>query len=124
LSNDKASAIFRLAKNSSTVPTVATLGISIEPIEVVGQELAALKTTGGMKNVSPEMTVTQVGHLAGRILENIFNHVAMFTVNNVPISTVPLPQLIEQGFLSIKDFQNWYKSLKRKSQADPHFLDS
>ncbi|CEG84432.1 hypothetical protein RMATCC62417_18235 [Rhizopus microsporus] len=131
LSNEKASAIFRLKSTTTTpmVPTSATLGISIEPIQVVQQELATLPntttttTTTTTSLIKPSMNVTQVGQMAERILENLYNYVTSFTVQNIPVNSIPIGQLTENGYLSLKTFQTWYDNLSRKLATNPNYLN-
>jgi hypothetical protein len=103
--------------------TSATLGISIEPIEVVQQELATIQqplTSGAL--VKPGVNVSQVGQMATRVLENLFNYVTSFTVQNIPVTAIPIGQLTENGYLPLKTFQTWYDNLSRKLAANPNYL--
>ncbi|KAI9468955.1 MAG: hypothetical protein EXX96DRAFT_532692 [Benjaminiella poitrasii] len=129
LFNEKPSAIFRLKTKESSVnipqiSTTATLGISIEPIAVVQQELATMQqpsTSAAL--VKPGTNVTQVGQIAGRVLENLYNYITSFTVQTLPINAIPLGQLTENGYLPLKSFQTWYENLSRKLAANPKYLD-
>ncbi|KAI7885435.1 uncharacterized protein EV154DRAFT_554761 [Mucor mucedo] len=129
LFNEKPSAIFRLktkesAINNLQMSTSATLGISIEPIDVVQQQLLTLSqpvTSSAL--VKPGMNVTQVGEMAGRILENLFNYVTSFTVQNIPVNAIPLGQLTDNGYLPLKTFQSWYENLSRKLASNPNYLE-
>ncbi|KAG2199231.1 hypothetical protein INT47_010606 [Mucor saturninus] len=129
LFNEKPSAIFRLktkesAINNPQMSTSATLGISIEPIDVVQQQLLTLSqpvTSSAL--VKPGMNVTQVGEMAGRILENLFNYVTSFTVQNIPVNAIPLGQLTDNGYLPLKTFQSWYENLSRKLASNPNYLE-
>ncbi|CAO3620916.1 unnamed protein product [Mucor hiemalis] len=128
LSNEKASAIFRLkAKESSVnnpqISTSATLGISIEPIAVVQQELSTIQQPSSSALVKPGLNVSQVGLMAERVLENLYNYVTSFTVQNVPINAIPIGQLTENGYLPLKTFQTWYENLSRKLAVNPNYLD-
>ncbi|GAA5817649.1 hypothetical protein MFLAVUS_011200 [Mucor flavus] len=129
LSNEKPSAIFRLKTKESSihnpmVSTSATLGISIEPLSVVQQELSTInQPSSSSALVKPGMNVTQVGEMAGRILENLYNYVTSFTVQNVPVNGIPLGHLAENGYLPLKTFQTWYENLSRKLASNPHYLE-
>lgn len=105
--------------------TSATLGISIEPIAVVQQELSTLNQNATISSalVKPGMNVTQVGQMAGRILENLYNYVTSFTVQNLPMGAIPLGQLTENGYLPLKTFQTWYENLSRKLASNPNYLE-
>jgi hypothetical protein len=103
--------------------TSATLGISIEPMEVVQRELATIQqplTSGAL--VKPGVNVNQVGQMAGRVLENLFNYVTSFTVQNIPVNAIPIGQLTDNGYLPLKTFQTWYDNLSRKLAANPNYL--
>ncbi|RCH83411.1 hypothetical protein CU098_003009, partial [Rhizopus stolonifer] len=129
LSNEKPSAIFRLKTKESAVTaqvsTPATLGISIEPIQVVEQEIATLQSanmsTALMKTTA---NVSQVGQVAGKVLENLYNYVTSFTVQTMPVHAIPLGQLTENGYLPLKTFQTWYDNLSRKLATNPNYLDT
>ncbi|KAI8636312.1 hypothetical protein BD408DRAFT_397644 [Parasitella parasitica] len=129
LSNEKPSAIFRLktkesAVNNMQMSTPATLGISIEPIAVVQQELATLnQPTTSAALVKPGVNVSQVGQMAGRVLENLYNYCTSFTTQNLPVNAIPLGQLTENGYLPLKTFQTWYENLSRKLASNPNYLD-
>ncbi|KAI8987972.1 hypothetical protein BDF20DRAFT_910525 [Mycotypha africana] len=130
LSNEKPSAIFRLKTKESVVnlsqmSTNATLGISIEPIDAVQQQLATLNqptTASSSALVKPGVSVSQVGQMASRVLENLYNYVTSFTVQNIPVTSIPIGQLTENGYLSLKAFQTWYDNLSRKIAANPNYL--
>lgn len=134
LSNEKASAIFRLRqKTNHDLPpgTPATLGISIEPTQVIQDQLDAIRMDQPMDItdapsagalVKPSHNVNQTGHIAGRILENLYNYVTSFSVQNLPVNAIPIGELTENGFLPVKAFQTWFENLSRKVANDPHFL--
>jgi hypothetical protein len=104
--------------------TSATLGISIEPISVVQQELSSInQQPTSTALVKPGMNVTQVGQMAERILENLYNYVTSFTVQNLSMNAIPLSQLTENGYLPLKAFQTWYENLSRKLATNPNYLE-
>lgn len=103
--------------------TSATLGISIEPIAVVQQELATIQQPITSALVKPGLNVSQVGLMAERVLENLYNYVTSFTVQNMPVNAIPIGQLTENGYLPLKTFQTWYENLSRKLAANPTYLD-
>ncbi|KAI8393302.1 uncharacterized protein BYT42DRAFT_550579 [Radiomyces spectabilis] len=135
ISNEKPSAIFRLRRNESkNGPDVtmqpaspATLGISIEPIQAVEQQLSTLQQNNtasatSMSLVKPGANLTQVGQMANRILVNLYNYVTSFTAQELPMNAIPLGALTEQGYLPVKAFQTWYENLGRKLHNDPNYL--
>ncbi|KAI8997842.1 hypothetical protein BDB01DRAFT_772641 [Pilobolus umbonatus] len=126
LSNDKASAIFRLKTVETSVfnppvPITATLGISIEPISIVQQEL--MEKPSNTAIVKNGTNINQVGRTASVILENLYNYITSFTVQTLPMNAIPIGQLTENGYLPLKTFQTWYDNLSRKLATNPHYLD-
>lgn len=104
--------------------TTATLGISIEPLAVVQQELATInQPSASTALVKPSANISQVGQIAGRVLENLYNYVTSFTVQNIPLNSIPIGQLTENGYLPLKTFQTWYENLSRKLATNPKYLD-
>ncbi|KAI7883191.1 DUF775-domain-containing protein [Lichtheimia hyalospora FSU 10163] len=138
LYNEKPSAIFRLKQsnnnNNNTIPmpsTTATLGISIDPIPAVQQQVEALKgdmamDTGSesMAIVKPPVNMSQAGFLAAKILENLYNYVNSFVQPNLPLNAISLGNLTDNGYLPVKAFQTWYDNLSRKLSNDPNYLSS
>ncbi|KAL0089811.1 hypothetical protein J3Q64DRAFT_1675495 [Phycomyces blakesleeanus] len=128
LSNDKPSAIFRIRKNDLSLnqpPSSATLGISIEPIEVVQQQVANLTLQPRQQQlVRPGANLTQAGTLSQRILENLYNYVTSFAVQEVPFQPggMVVGQVVEQGFIPLKVFQTWFENLGRKLTNNPDYL--
>ncbi|KAF9921515.1 hypothetical protein FBU30_008413 [Linnemannia zychae] len=172
LSNEKPSAIFRLKSNgskstttatgadmsmddgsaaTSKTPIKATLGISIEPIDVVMKEMSALSssftTTAStttpssnalislsapkINNVSPD----SVAALAQKLMSHLYNHVTSFATALLPPgSTILVPaggpgsaegvlaNQADMSFLPVKAFNDWYQNVARKAKADPLFF--
>ncbi|ORX47972.1 DUF775-domain-containing protein [Hesseltinella vesiculosa] len=129
LSNDKPSAIFRISSSKSADGMVqdqtATLGISIEPVASVEQQLDTLKS--GLVKATPlqqKVSMTEVGRMASRVIDNLFNYVTSFAVQELPMDAVVLGQVAERSYLPIKVFQTWYDNLSRKLANDPNYLSS
>ncbi|KAJ1972399.1 hypothetical protein H4R35_004696 [Dimargaris xerosporica] len=138
LSNSKPSAVFRLrgskpeagpgaammedaGTTSSGKP--ATLGISIEPIATVEQQMAQLRvayaeagpTSSNSTALVPLRGSTVVPNDAvlgvlQKVMENLYNFVTSF-VSTPATNTIPL-----------KAFEDWYTSTQRKLNMDPNFL--
>ncbi|KAI0795587.1 hypothetical protein C8Q75DRAFT_803454 [Abortiporus biennis] len=109
LSNDKPSAIFRLRGNFSASQTsdahqmfegtgqspsiaggsvTAVLGIAIEPLPQIMQEIALLPSAVAKANSNP---VAEATIMAERIVKHLFNYLAGFTGGVMtPDTTVPL----------------------------------
>jgi len=126
LSNDKASAIFRLKTKEASVfsppvPVSATLGISIEPINIVQAELA--EKPSNMTMVKNGTNLNQVGRTASLIIENLYNYITSFAVQTLPMNAIPLGQLVDNGYLPLKSFQTWYENLSKKLAINPNYLE-
>ncbi|ORZ07817.1 hypothetical protein BCR42DRAFT_382988 [Absidia repens] len=148
LSNEKPSAIFRIGgkgnNNSNTnndtmmtdqaQPQTATVGISIEPMVTVEQQLSTLQPTTTATSLvksaplgsqqSSSVSMTQVGQMASRVIENLYNYVTSFAVQDLPMDGVTLGQITERGYLPLPAFQKWYDNLSRKLANDPNYLSS
>ncbi|KAI7862432.1 hypothetical protein BDF14DRAFT_1855351 [Spinellus fusiger] len=130
LANDKPSAIFRIRKNDGAPMSSATLGISIEPLEVVQQQLATLTVQPLQQQqqlvVKPGADLTQAGALSHRILENLYNYVTSFSVQEMPCQPPVgvVGQCVDQGFIPLRVFQTWFENLGRKLTNNPDYLSS
>ncbi|KAF9124041.1 hypothetical protein BG015_005191 [Linnemannia schmuckeri] len=150
LSNEKASAIFRLKTNgsksttaqqsttgasisdmsmdsssstttsASTTPITATLGISIEPIDVVMSQIATLASSSSSSsstapskalvplssinnNSATTVSPDSVAAIAQKVMSHLYNHVTSFATAVVPQGSTVL-------------------NVVRKAKADPMFL--
>jgi len=137
LSNEKPSAIFRLRDHSRSVQaglsggeeeenamqddngsSVAaasvpiTVGISIEPIAVVEQQMAAQRSTA-LVPANKSNPVTQASSVVPRLLENLYNYVMSFAgpSSDVRGTSASVP---------IKVFQDWYENVQRRLRLDPN----
>ncbi|KAF9117615.1 hypothetical protein BGW39_002005, partial [Mortierella sp. 14UC] len=174
LSNEKASAIFRLktsgskstaaqqstgatisdmsmdTPSSTTAPITATLGISIEPIDVVKSQIATLSTSSAsttfnipsnalvpLSSVNSATTASpdSVAAIAQKVMSHLYNHVTSFATAVVPQgSTVLVPtggpgsamgvlaNQADMSFLPVRAFNDWFQNVVRKAKADPMFL--
>ncbi|KAJ2554652.1 hypothetical protein EV175_002520 [Coemansia sp. RSA 1933] len=140
LSNDKPSAIFRLKSTitpeeaAARMPGVnAELGISIEPLQVVEQQMQQLQQqqqqqqsgtstslvpfasarTEGSGNVSG-MPAQTARAFAERALQNLFDYAMSFTTMGMVEPNAPPVQV-----LPVKVFDDWYNSFLRKVHRDP-----
>lgn len=105
----------------------ATLGISIEPIATVEQQLATLSSTSLVKSapIPPNpIPMSEVGQMASRVIENLFNYVTSFAVQEMPMNGIALGDVTDHGYLPVKAFQTWYNNLSRKLANDPNYLSS
>lgn len=91
------------------------VGVSIEPVALVEQQLAGLKS--GTQPAQSSMAMVRVGAtqeaqvttklLAQRIIGNAFNFLASFGSETVPL----------------KAFQDWWVKFEKKVELDPSFLE-
>ncbi|KAL3473046.1 hypothetical protein BJX99DRAFT_202961 [Aspergillus californicus] len=107
--------------NSSAV---VTLGISIEPVQVVAPQLAALEADKAGSGARPStdlvrLTPQQKGIstkvLAQRIVGNAFNFLASFASGD--------PSNRGQEVVPLKAFQDWWTKFERRVDIDPTFLE-
>lgn len=104
-----------------------TIGISVEPVDSVSAQMAALSSTntgaagaGGEQNATSAMVLAKAPQprpdtlvLAQRIIKNAFNFLASFSGNVAGgIEVVPL-----------KAFEEWWKKFEGRVRSDPGFLE-
>ncbi|KAI0640426.1 DUF775-domain-containing protein [Trametes meyenii] len=122
LSNEKPSAIFRLRGNYSAQTTnahavfsgaasdaapsdvTAFVGLSIEPLTQIMQEVASLPSAVAKVNTNPAADATL---LAERIVKHLFNYVSSFVGGNP--STLSPDFLVPMGVIA-----KWYESFMTK----------
>ncbi|KAJ2498557.1 hypothetical protein GGH96_004223 [Coemansia sp. RSA 1972] len=126
LSNDKPSAIFRLKatglENTMVGPT-AELGISIEPIQAIEQQMqqqqqqqqTALVPAGQQPS---SVSLQPAKQIAERTLQSLYDYATSFATkpdasmgmfgSGAPVQVLP-----------VKVFEDWYTSFLRKLQRDP-----
>ena len=125
ISNDKPSAIFKIAKVKSTEmlvnpfsqqlmatltqsPTNAQIGILVEPLATISQKASTLDTEASK--------VDNFTEFAQKMLENFFNYASSFAVS--PGQGVLPPTAT---YVPINTLQNWYANFQRRLQANPNF---
>lgn len=92
----------------------ATLGISIEPINVVEEQILSLPQ---QTNASiPEYTAK----VSTNILKNLYNYVTSFATSTVPFDAQKIG--IGNSYISAKVFQDWYDGFMRKAMMDPNIV--
>ncbi|KAL4779199.1 hypothetical protein BJX76DRAFT_341373 [Aspergillus varians] len=111
--------------NTANNSAIVTLGISIEPVQVVAPQLAMLETQksgAGNNGTSTELvrqTPQQKGIttkvLAQRIIGNAFNFLASFAGSD--------PSGRGQEVIPLKAFQDWWTKFERRVAVDPTFLE-
>jgi len=98
---------------------VMTLGISIEEVQNIAPQLAALEAESPSQNMSTALVTQAVGQrqistkvLAQRIIGSAFNFLASFAESDKGQDVVPL-----------KSFHNWWAKFERRIEVDPTFLE-
>jgi hypothetical protein len=92
----------------------ATLGISIEPINVVEGQISSLPQ---QSNASiPEYT----NQISTNILKNLYNYITSFATSMVPFEAQKIG--IGNSYISTKVFQDWYDGFMRKVMMDPNIV--
>lgn len=90
-----------------TEDITATLGISIEPVDVVQAQVAAARSSGPSAQQPPGNTnLADPVVLAERIVKHLFNHLSSFEMQVGPQTVVPLGVI-----------QRWYEALVHKLKA-------
>ncbi|KAJ2787896.1 hypothetical protein GGI15_000315 [Coemansia interrupta] len=141
LSNDKPSAIFRLKtaaagqdNNAQPMDTavVAELGISIEPIQNIEQQLQQMRQSGNPSTaLVPASAATAGGagsggslplqvarQFAERTMQSLFDYATSFATR--PDATMGLfGSGAPVQVLPVKAFEDWYNTFLRKVQRDP-----
>ena len=127
ISNDKPSAIFKLAKVKSSEmlvnpfsqqqmdtianyrsPTNAQIGILVEPLAEIVQKTASLDTEASK--------VDNFTEFVQKMLENLFNYASSFAV--VPGQSIMQPNTT---YIPIDTLQSWYTNFQRRLQTNPNF---
>ncbi|KAJ5939298.1 hypothetical protein N7466_002432 [Penicillium verhagenii] len=98
-----------LDEGSASANGVLTLGISIEPVQNIAPQLAALENEVSAGSAQKQIT-TKV--LAQRIIGSAFNFLASFSENDKGRDIVPL-----------KSFRDWWTKFERRIDVDPTFLE-
>ncbi|RKP07172.1 hypothetical protein THASP1DRAFT_17461 [Thamnocephalis sphaerospora] len=139
LCNDKPSAIFRLRDITGIVrpsaasdPAVtAVIGLSIEPLELIQQQLAnahppTLPQPSQMA-VGSTLPLDRVAAIGRRLLNYMHSYVTSYAKplpNNVPgVVAMPTGAAGETDlYMHVKVFDDWWRSAERRLRTDPGFL--
>ncbi|KAJ0425634.1 hypothetical protein BJY00DRAFT_274664 [Aspergillus carlsbadensis] len=113
-----------LDAGSGSNSAIVTLGISIEPVQVVAPQLAALESNNGsgalsgneLARLAPQQRGITTKVLAQRIIGNAFNFLASFSESSDPSGR-------GQEVVPLKAFQEWWAKFERKVNNDPTFLE-
>jgi len=127
LSNDKPSAIFKLANAKSTPndspfgnafggPMMggvsAELGISIEPIDQVMAQIQSSETAVASSKAT---TMANAEKITTKVIENLYNYCSSF-------SSSLLTNAQGEQFFPLKVIQDWYNNTLRKVKTNPNYF--
>ncbi|ORZ39523.1 hypothetical protein BCR44DRAFT_1386889, partial [Catenaria anguillulae PL171] len=141
LTNDKPSAIFRLsglrppraagedvAMDEGSIPALnasgppAGIGISVEPLDVIQQQLAtlplsrqsALAASGSMLATPSAPSSSNPESTSIRMLQHLYNFVTSFATNQLPPGAHPSVAITNNSWIPVKTFEQWFASVKSK----------
>ncbi|KAG5519248.1 hypothetical protein PMAC_002336 [Pneumocystis sp. 'macacae'] len=145
LSNKKPSAIFRLKNISITnnlnseademldsaesLSISAILGISIEPLLSIEQQLSSLSTIQENqkkleKSKEVSLLIPSVQVTLQKIMTNLYNFIVGFATSQLPQGSMLLTNIqIDNTYIPLKVFQDWYSKFSSKLSVDPNFLE-
>ncbi|KAI9375796.1 hypothetical protein BJX61DRAFT_79487 [Aspergillus egyptiacus] len=113
------------AAGAAANSAVVTLGISIESVQAVAPQMAALEGENNSNGVgvagtelvrqTPQQKGITTKVLAQRIVGNAFNFLASFAEGD--------PARRGQEVVPLKAFQDWWSKFERRVNVDPTFLE-
>lgn len=112
LANEKQSAIFKINLPEAAANGVVNVGISVEPVANIEQQMIQLKSQQQTGSSTAAKTQPSTKVLAQRIIQNAFNFLSGFSGNAGGTEVVPL-----------KSFQDWWVKFERRIENDPSFLE-
>ncbi|KAG0279988.1 hypothetical protein BGZ95_011663 [Linnemannia exigua] len=135
LSNEKASAIFRLKANGSKSTTAQhSTGATVSDI-IPSNALVPLSSASTTTTTAATASPDSVAAIAQKVMSHLYNHVTSFATAVVPQgSTVLVPtggpgsamgvlaNQADMSFLPVRAFNDWFQNVVRKAKADPMFL--
>ncbi|KAK5085542.1 hypothetical protein LTS08_002993 [Lithohypha guttulata] len=112
LANEKQSAIFKVNLPSAANDGIVNLGIAIEPIANIEQQMVLLKQEQQANSVALVKAGPSTKMLAQNIIKHAYNFISSFSGNINGQEVVPL-----------KSFQDWWTKFERRIENDPSFLE-
>ncbi|KAL6261325.1 hypothetical protein P5V15_008845 [Pogonomyrmex californicus] len=124
ISNVKPSAIFKISNlkknhefaNSNLgifgvgkISHVAQIGVSVEPLAVIEQQVATVTAT----------TTNSFVEFVQKMLTSFVNYVTSFTVTQAQMTPNPT-----ENFVPLSTLQSWYETFERRLQQNPNFWKS
>lgn len=124
LSNEKPSCVFKISNlkrgysmeqqagilqfEQQNVPHVAQIGISVEPLDVVQQQMTLIDRTAQNQALFTEFTQ--------KMLQNFLNFVSSFAVTQAQMTPNP-----NETFVPLSVLQTWYQNFQRRMELNPNF---
>ena len=112
LANEKQSAIFKVNVPDSAATGMVNLGLSVEPMTNVEQQMSQMKSQQASSSTALVKAGPSTKVLAQRIIQHAFNFISSFAGNVAGQEVVPL-----------KSFQDWWTKFERRIENDPSFLE-
>ena len=112
LANEKQSAIFKVNLPESTASGTVNLGISVEPMQNIEQQMIQLQNERQSNSTALVKAGPTTKVLAQRIIKHAFNFISGFSGTIAGQEVVPL-----------KSFQDWWTKFERRIDNDPSFLE-
>jgi protein Hikeshi len=117
IAEEKPSAIFKVSLPAQQqAQGVCQVGISIEPVDSIRAQLAALESekAAGGSGTGTAIQPPSTKILAQRIIKNAFNFLASFSGTLGPGGQEVVP---------LKSFEEWWRKFERRVELDPGFLE-
>ncbi|KAM9777783.1 protein Hikeshi [Neosynchiropus ocellatus] len=126
ITNDKPSAIFKISglrasdggqgpfgfvASSSAAPSVAQVGVSVEPLEQLAQQIPA--SSAAVSTVDSFLLFTQ------KMLDSLFNFASSFAVTQAQMTPNP-----SETFVPSSCVLRWYENFQRRLAQNPNFWKS
>lgn len=124
LSNDKPSCVFKISNlkknytvdpqsgllqfNQQNISHVAQIGISVETVAVVQEQMALIDRNTQNQNMAAEFSQ--------KMLQNFVNYVSSFAVTQAQMTPNP-----NETFIPLSVLQTWYQNFERRLGINPNF---
>lgn len=124
LSNDKPSCVFKISNlkknftvepqsgllqfNQQNISHFAQIGISVETVDLVQQQMSFVDRTASNQTLFTEFSQ--------KMLQNFVNYVSSFAVTQAQMTPNP-----NETFVPLSVLQNWYQNFERRLALNPYF---
>lgn len=128
ISNDKPSCVFKISNlkrnhelmapkngmlsfDQSKISHVAQIGISVESIDLVQQQIALIDKTASNQSLFVEFSQ--------KMVQNLFNYASSFAITQAEMTPTP-----NETYIPLSALQNWYLNFERRLSINPYFWQS